>query len=285
MNSTILGSNSNCLTLINYLKIWINRVHKRDPTINYDFNLLARGTINGFSAQIFHEFCDNRGPTINFVRVAGTQEILGGYNPLYWVTPEHKSPSYISTDKSFIFSLNTIDIERTIFSQIKNKASAIEKAIRSSWDFGPSFGAMGHDADLKVCGKDFSKCRCRQQVYQEHIRKTDGFFKIDEYEVFQSPSYISTDKSFIFSLNTIDIERTIFSQIKNKASAIEKAIRSSWDFGPSFGAMGHDADLKVCGKDFSKCRCRQQVYQEHIRKTDGFFKIDEYEVFQVIMNE
>ncbi len=32
----------------------------------------------------FHEKCDNQGPTIVVAKVKGSEQIVGGYNPLAW---------------------------------------------------------------------------------------------------------------------------------------------------------------------------------------------------------
>ncbi|CAB4444209.1 unnamed protein product [Rhizophagus irregularis] len=50
----------------------------------YEFKLLLRGSQNGFTPKKFHELCDNIPYTATIIKVKGTGEILGGYNPLVW---------------------------------------------------------------------------------------------------------------------------------------------------------------------------------------------------------
>ncbi|RIB22075.1 hypothetical protein C2G38_2243525 [Gigaspora rosea] len=52
--------------------------------IPYKFNLLLRGSKDGFTLEIFHRLCDNIPGTVAIIKVNGTNEILGGYNPLVW---------------------------------------------------------------------------------------------------------------------------------------------------------------------------------------------------------
>ncbi|GBC45454.2 BTB/POZ protein [Rhizophagus irregularis DAOM 181602=DAOM 197198] len=120
-----------------------------DP-INFskeDFNALKnslqlRGTRDGFTANKFHETCDNQSHTVTIIKVKNSKEILGGYNPIEWKSDK----SYGITKESFIFSIkNSHNFESYILSRIENE----ECAILNNNAFGPSFGAYG---DLKIHG-------------------------------------------------------------------------------------------------------------------------------------
>ncbi|EXX62016.1 hypothetical protein RirG_165790 [Rhizophagus irregularis DAOM 197198w] len=63
-----------------------NFAHLRELYLPYRFQLLLRGSRDGFTPKKFHELCDNKYNTITFIKVKGTEEILGGYNPLKWET-------------------------------------------------------------------------------------------------------------------------------------------------------------------------------------------------------
>ncbi|RIB14774.1 hypothetical protein C2G38_2143888 [Gigaspora rosea] len=65
---------------------WIDRhPSKYDITeIPYKFNLLLRGSRDGFTFETFHRLCDNI--TLVVIKVNGTNEILGAYNPLVWTS-------------------------------------------------------------------------------------------------------------------------------------------------------------------------------------------------------
>ena len=66
---------------------WIDRkekVYDLKERIPYKFNLILRGSEDGFNLSSFHNKCDNKGATIVIVKIRGTNEIVGGYNPYSW---------------------------------------------------------------------------------------------------------------------------------------------------------------------------------------------------------
>ena len=65
----------------------------------YKFNLLLRGSQDGYGPKDFHGLCDDKPNTVIFIKVEGTEEILGGYNPSIW-----KSSGGYTQSCSFIFS-------------------------------------------------------------------------------------------------------------------------------------------------------------------------------------
>ncbi len=71
----------------------------------YEFKLLLRGSQDGFTPKKFHKLCDNISCTVTFIKVKGTEEILGGYNPLMW----ESSDKWVKTKDSFIFSFKNKD--------------------------------------------------------------------------------------------------------------------------------------------------------------------------------
>ena len=66
--------------------------------------MLYRLTRDGNSPKIFHEKCDNKGPTLVLTKIKNGGNILGGYSPLSW-----DSSSGPKNDlDSFLFSLTLI---------------------------------------------------------------------------------------------------------------------------------------------------------------------------------
>ncbi|RHZ70425.1 hypothetical protein Glove_271g14 [Diversispora epigaea] len=65
---------------------WIDRKSSTYSLTNtpYEFQLILRGSINGFNPQTFWDICNGQANTVVIVKVKGTEEILGGYNPLIW---------------------------------------------------------------------------------------------------------------------------------------------------------------------------------------------------------
>jgi len=58
--------------------------HCRELYLSYKFELLIRGSKDGFTPKKFHALCDGKHNTITFIKVKGTEEIIGEYNPLKW---------------------------------------------------------------------------------------------------------------------------------------------------------------------------------------------------------
>src|SRR5204863_9771798 len=63
---------------------WIEK--KTDSHYNYynlnDFKLIYRSSRDGSMARAFHKKCDNKGATIVIIKIKGSEQIIGGYNPL-----------------------------------------------------------------------------------------------------------------------------------------------------------------------------------------------------------
>jgi hypothetical protein len=155
---------------------WVDRLEITDEVKNqYEFKLILRGSRDGFSPNKFHEICDNKSHTIAIIKVKGSSEILGGYNPRIWKSLS----SYSTTKDSFIFSFKNKDsIENFILSRVKTSLFAIY----NDFDFGPTFGR----GDLSLSGNDFyNKSRCNDSSYEKLIRDTRNYFSVEEYEIFQ----------------------------------------------------------------------------------------------------
>ncbi|CAG8804777.1 17048_t:CDS:2, partial [Gigaspora rosea] len=122
---------------------WINHEDDEIPTtssnISHEFKLLLRGSRDGRGVVTFHELCDFKGATIILIKVMGTGELIGGYNPNSWTS----SDRYIRTTESFIFSLgnNTQDPSNYILSRVKFADFAIRDSstVNTSIGFGNDF--------------------------------------------------------------------------------------------------------------------------------------------------
>src|SRR2546429_292273 len=89
-----------------YLKLfakWIDNKSNNYTRLNmpYKFNLLLRGTRDGFEIAAFHSLCDNKGATIVLGRIKDSKQIVGGYNPLSW----NQNNAYLNTSESFLFNI------------------------------------------------------------------------------------------------------------------------------------------------------------------------------------
>ncbi|CAG8499850.1 16694_t:CDS:2 [Acaulospora colombiana] len=74
--------------------------------------LLIRGSRDGFTPEVFHQKCDNKGPTLTVLKVKESGEILGGFNPFSWESPPESN--YYYTKKSFIFRIDLHNAKNSI---------------------------------------------------------------------------------------------------------------------------------------------------------------------------
>lgn len=101
--------------------------------------LLYRASENSFSAQKFHEKCDNIENTLTLIQTQHNKKI-GGYTPLKW---KNSLGNYEndSSGKSFIFSLTN---------NHKFTLTTAQYAIYNSSTNGPVFGGGN---DICICDK------------------------------------------------------------------------------------------------------------------------------------
>ena len=110
------------------------------------FDLIYRGTKDGSSSSIFHDKCDNQGPTICLYK-NDVNNIFGGYASISW----KRDDGTCKAENSFIFTLtNNFGIEPTKFND-KNT----NKNVHHKPDYGPSFGE--HSSDLSISNDFLNK--------------------------------------------------------------------------------------------------------------------------------
>ncbi|RIB17419.1 kinase-like domain-containing protein [Gigaspora rosea] len=154
-------------------KFNIKRLLSSTSSYNYEFKLLLKGSSDGFTPAAFHKKCDSQGPTLTILKVKDENEILGGYNPFSWESPNEER--YYYTNQSFIFKFFD-NSDRFILSRAKNHES-----IKSSISYGPYFRS-----DLRMENNfDDKGCSCYRWYYDKPIRESEASFSVEEYEVFQ----------------------------------------------------------------------------------------------------
>ncbi|RHZ84609.1 hypothetical protein Glove_79g58 [Diversispora epigaea] len=138
----------------------------------YEFNLILRGSRDGFGTNVFWNLCNQKTNLVVVVKAKDTDEILGGYNPIGW---NSNLNNYSTTNDSFIFSLKNESIKNHILSRVKNASIAI---YNYAVNYGPNFGCT-----------DFYMYNNRFQIshiygYEKLIRKAYSEFSMNDYEVF-----------------------------------------------------------------------------------------------------
>jgi hypothetical protein len=182
---SIIDSRIVNLSIISVISRWIDKIffinnnskfdHLRELYLPYKFELLLRGSRDGFTPKKFHELCDGKTNTITLYKVKGVEEILGGYNPLAW----KYSGGWASTKDSFIFSFKNKDIKSAIISNLE----------RTNYSFycdpktGPDFGDIILRANNESA--DYTWIVSKKRHHEKRIRDTEGNFVMEDYEVFQ----------------------------------------------------------------------------------------------------
>jgi len=124
-DSILLNETNKCNECLNKIYEW---------TGGKNMELLYRGTRDGMSAEVFHNKCNNKGPTIRLFKNEKGY-IFGGYASVDWQGPSEYA--YRSAPDSFIFTLtNMYNIPPTKFPN-----SYSTQSIYDNSSFGPAFGS------------------------------------------------------------------------------------------------------------------------------------------------
>ncbi|RHZ86341.1 hypothetical protein Glove_52g145 [Diversispora epigaea] len=170
------------------LSSWIDRKSTTysSENIPYEFELILRGSRDDFNPKTFWNMCHGHSGTIVVAKVAGTDEIIGGYNPLAW--DNSTVGIYMQTNDSFIFSLKNGNIKNSILSRVRNNNEALFYPNSDGQKTcGPYFGDTEFMMDSYV--SDFTQdkqCWCySDNYYEKPIRTIEELFSIVDYEVFK----------------------------------------------------------------------------------------------------
>ncbi|POG65117.1 hypothetical protein GLOIN_2v1483342 [Rhizophagus irregularis DAOM 181602=DAOM 197198] len=143
--------------------------------IPYQFNLIFRASRDGNTAAPFHNKCDNKGATIIIIKIKGTNQIVGGYNPLDW----EGNAIYKNTQDSFIFIFN--DYRNINTGKIGRVTDASHALICNPY-WGPVFGLNCCDMAMYPDNKN-NEWSSNPKSYPN--LNIPGSFEIDDYEAFQ----------------------------------------------------------------------------------------------------
>jgi hypothetical protein len=156
---------------------WIDRKNENAKYINdipYKFSLLYRASRDGNTAAAFHAKCDNKGATIVVVKITNSEQIVGGYNPIFWSS----NTGGKSTRDSFIFSFtnkNDFRCAKVVYSNnMANSIYFIENC-------GPVFGC--NDLYINYINGPNVWCSACTSCYP--TLNLPVSMNVDDYEVFQ----------------------------------------------------------------------------------------------------
>ncbi|RHZ49359.1 hypothetical protein Glove_522g32 [Diversispora epigaea] len=166
---------------------WIDRKTTTYSSTNcpYEFQLILRGSKDGFSPQTFWNMCHGHAGTVVIIKVKETDEILGGYNPLMWDNTKNVD-TYMQTKDSFIFSLKNDNIQNSILSRVKEPANALYYYGKAGQNItGPYFGGGLYLRSFQSNFTIDKMSGSNNYDYYENTIRTNGNFSIIDYEVFK----------------------------------------------------------------------------------------------------
>ncbi|RHZ51186.1 hypothetical protein Glove_482g74 [Diversispora epigaea] len=292
------------------LSSWIDRksIIYSSSNIPYEFQLILRGSRDGFDPVTFWNMCHGHAGTIVVAKVTGTDETVGGYNPLTW---DNLKSGWMKTNDSFIFSLKNRNIQNSVLSRVINSNGALFYSDSNEQNiYGPFFGSCEFMMKSEV--SDFTQdkqCWCTITTlakYEKPIRKTNDNFSIYDYEVTGTDEtvggynpltwdnlksgWMKTNDSFIFSLKNRNIQNSVLSRVINSNGALFYSDSNEQNiYGPFFGSCEFMMKSEV--SDFTQdkqCWCTITTlakYEKPIRKTNDNFSIYDYEVFKIIKKQ
>ncbi|RHZ72836.1 hypothetical protein Glove_238g15 [Diversispora epigaea] len=155
---------------------WINRSEDEHGIITtkipYDFTLLYRGTLHGFKDEIFRGYVNNQGSAVVIIKVKGSNQIIGGYNPCGWIY--RSIPTWTNTFDSFIFTFGNGKTNSNVkVSRVNNAEYAVYDNANNGAQFGQSDLVIKHSIGT-----------CNMHSYKDRIMDTNSFI-IEEIEAFK----------------------------------------------------------------------------------------------------
>jgi hypothetical protein len=170
LNSTLIESRH-----IPLFSSWIDKKessHYNKTNNPYEFKLLHRSSRDGFDHASFHRNCDNKGATICVVKVQGSEQLVGIYNPLDW----SGNNIWKQTADSFLF--NFTDGKNISTAELSNSNNT-----QYSVYCGNNNGPYTNDLKNSYNGRnDWSYCA--NGAYKHRI-SIPANFSVEDYEVFQ----------------------------------------------------------------------------------------------------
>ncbi|CAB4393427.1 unnamed protein product [Rhizophagus irregularis] len=151
-----------------YFVNWINGIIGK---ARYKFKLLYRASRDGNTAAAFHAKCDNKGATVVIVKIRNLDQIVGGYNPLFW----DSSKTDKSTKNSFLFKFTD---KNNLLSANVVYSKGDQYSVRCYVSSGPFFGF----GDLYV---NYYPGVWYSYIHSYPTLNLPSSFSADDYKVFQ----------------------------------------------------------------------------------------------------
>jgi len=143
------------------------------------FEKIFTMSINGDSSKDFHNFCDNKGPTLTIIKTT-KNKIFGGFTPLNW--ENRGGNKYDEKNQTFIFSLNLMKK----YDMIDNE----REAIYCAGEYGPIFGSSDFQIETNMkkgttYANKFTNFLSNNNLELTGGKGNDETFDIEDIEVFK----------------------------------------------------------------------------------------------------
>jgi hypothetical protein len=152
---------------------------------NKILTLLYQASKHGFSAEIFHKYCNNKGKTLTIIQEKNNSIVFGGYTSQSW----DSFSGFKQDPEAFLFSLKNKN-KTPLKLNVKNS----KYAIYCDLSYGPSFGDFdlyvssnsnkNKDSFLNV-GCIYSNGSINRKNYNRNFIADSIYFSTKEIEIFQ----------------------------------------------------------------------------------------------------
>lgn len=152
----------------NLISNWIN------PVLKIKYQILYRASEDGDIMETFHDYIDNKGPTLLLIKSTNGKK-FGGFNPISW----NSDNEYYGHENTFLFSLD------------KKKRYFIKKDQKNYCTFGWKNGiSFGYGGDLCIRNlfmkKNISYCNMPKSFNSKlkYELTDEKYFTVNELEVY-----------------------------------------------------------------------------------------------------
>lgn len=117
-----------------------------------ELHLLYDSSTDGFWPEVFHERCNNKGPTLILIETV-EGGVVGGYSNSAW---DKEAGDHSSANKAFIFGFCGFGLPYPTKRKLKDVDD--DTAIRCNSEGGPAFGSGDMSLRLRVSGSEIVLC-------------------------------------------------------------------------------------------------------------------------------
>ena len=176
---------------INTLICLINETNKN---IGNEFELIYRGSRDGWYASDFHKNCDNKGKTLSIIHT-DSNNVFGGYTSIPWtngtdpnITYDTSSfYNYVKDCDAFLFLIRSKNNYKSEIFSVKNANYAVEHSEKNMCIFGG-----GAEIEIKSqCNIDYrSYTNATSNYYNTpidenfYLNAQERYFKVIEIEIY-----------------------------------------------------------------------------------------------------